>query len=67
MHECTGLTKYINKKCRGHIATLHSKLIYSTYMFIGDLIVLGLHYGVRAAELAEYLGQFGELTLCKVR
>ena len=46
---------------------MHSKLIYSTYMFIGDLIVLGLHYGVRAAELAEYLGQFGELTLCKVR
>ena len=46
---------------------MHSKLIYSTYMFIGDLIVLGLPYGVRAAELAEYLGQFGELTLCKVR
>ena len=58
------LTKYINKKCYGHIATLHSKLIYSTYMFIGELIVPELPYSVNAAELAEYFGQLGRLTHC---
>ena len=35
-------------------------------MLIGDLIVLGLPYSVTVAEQAQYFGQFGKLSLCKI-